>query len=85
MALHAVSSGTPKTEAENKRTLGIVFLTVFLDLVGFGIIIPIQPFYAETLGAHPSTVTLLGASFSLMQFLFAPFWEGFPIKSEEGR
>jgi len=57
-----------------KKTLAIVFFTVFLDLVGFGIIIPIQPFYAETLGATPSVVTLLGASFSLMQFLFAAFW-----------
>jgi multidrug resistance protein len=52
----------------------IVFITVFLDLVGFGIIIPIQPFFAEFLGARPSTVTLLMASFSFMQFLFAPFW-----------
>ena len=58
----------------NKKVLGLVFFTVFLDLVGFGIIIPIQPFYAELLGASPSTVTLLGGSYSLMQFLFAPFW-----------
>jgi DHA1 family tetracycline resistance protein-like MFS transporter len=57
-----------------KRTLGIVFFTVFLDLVGFGIIIPIQPFFAERLGASAALVTLLGASFSLMQFLFAPMW-----------
>jgi MFS transporter, DHA1 family, tetracycline resistance protein len=56
------------------RTLAIVFFTVFMDLVGFGIIIPIQPFFAETLGASPTLVTLLGASFSLMQFLFTPFW-----------
>ncbi len=69
------SSPTPNhSEAVQRRTLGIVFFTVFLDLVGFGIIIPIQPFYAESLGASPATVTLLGASFSLMQFLFAPFW-----------
>ena len=58
----------------SKRTLLIVFFTVFLDLVGFGILIPIQPFYAEGLGALPSTITLLGASFSFMQFLFAPIW-----------
>lgn len=50
----------------------VVFLTVFLDLLGFGIIIPVLPFYAETLGASPAVVTWLGASFSLMQFLFAP-------------
>lgn len=58
----------------SRKVLGAVFFTVFLDLVGFGILIPIQPFYAETLGASAATVTLLGASFSLMQFLFAPFW-----------
>jgi len=58
----------------NKKILFLVFLTVFLDLVGFGIIIPIQPFYAEKLGATPTMVTLLGASFSLMQFLFGSFW-----------
>ena len=56
------------------RTLAIVFFTVLLDLIGFGLIIPIQPFLAETLGAPPSVITLLGASFSLMQLLFAPFW-----------
>lgn len=62
------------TPSQEKRTLTIVFMTVFLDLIGFGIIIPIQPFLAQKLGATPTVVTLLGASFSLMQFIFAPFW-----------
>jgi DHA1 family tetracycline resistance protein-like MFS transporter len=58
----------------HKRSpLGILFLAVFLDLVGFGILIPIQPFYAELFGARPAAITLLSASFSLVQFLFAPF------------
>ena len=52
----------------------IAFFTIFLDLLGFGIMIPIQPFYVETFGATATQVTLLGASYSLMQFLFAPFW-----------
>lgn len=56
------------------RTLLIAFITIFLDLVGFGIIIPVQPFYAEAFGATPALVTWLGASYSLMQFLFAPLW-----------
>lgn len=55
-----------------KGPLGLVFLTVFLDLVGFGILIPIAPFYAESFGARPSTITQLSATFSIMQFLFAP-------------
>ena len=51
--------------------LKIAFLTTFIDLLGFGIIIPIQPFYAESFGASPATITLLGASYSLMQFLLS--------------
>ena len=56
------------------RTLFIAFITIFLDLLGFGIIIPIQAFYAESFNATPKVITLLGASYSLMQFFFAPFW-----------
>lgn len=58
----------------SKKTLLIAFLTIFLDLLGFGIIIPIQPAYVESFGVTPKIVTLLGASYSIMQFLFAPFW-----------
>lgn len=61
-----------QSEIVNSVPLGTVFFTVFLDLIGFGILIPIQPFYAESFGARPAMVTLLSASFSLMQFLFAP-------------
>lgn len=57
-----------------RGALGVVFVTLFLDLLGFGIIIPIQPFYAESFGASPTIVTLIGASYSLMQFVFAPLW-----------
>jgi multidrug resistance protein len=54
--------------------LVIIFVTVFIDLIGFGIIIPLLPFYAEHFGASALMVGLLSTSFSLMQFLFAPFW-----------
>jgi multidrug resistance protein len=54
--------------------LVIIFLTVFIDLLGFGIIIPLLPFYAETFGASALVVGLLSTSYSLMQFLFAPLW-----------
>ncbi|MDP2470184.1 MAG: MFS transporter [Candidatus Palauibacterales bacterium] len=54
--------------------LGIVFFTVFLDLVGFGIVLPLLPFYATELGASPFQVGLIIASYSGMQFLFAPVW-----------
>jgi multidrug resistance protein len=52
----------------------IIFLTVFIDLLGFGIIIPLLPFYAESYGANAMTVGLLSTSYSLMQFAFAPIW-----------
>lgn len=54
--------------------LVIIFITVFIDLLGFGIIIPLLPFYAESFGASALTIGLLGTSFSLMQFLFSPIW-----------
>ena len=56
------------------QPLVIIFVTVFIDLIGFGIIIPLLPFYAEHFGASALMVGLLSTSFSLMQFLFAPFW-----------
>jgi DHA1 family tetracycline resistance protein-like MFS transporter len=54
--------------------LAIIFVTVFIDLLGFGIIIPLLPFYAESFGASAFTIGLLNTSFSLMQFLFSPIW-----------
>ena len=62
------------SQTNKKSVLGLVFFTVFLDLIGFGILIPIQPFYAQKLGASPAVITILGASFSAMQFLFGSFW-----------
>jgi multidrug resistance protein len=54
--------------------LVIIFITVFIDLLGFGIIIPLLPFYAESFGANAFAIGLLGTSFSLMQFTFSPVW-----------
>ncbi|MEH1797044.1 MFS transporter [Nostoc sp.] len=61
----------------NSRPIFVLFLTVFIDLLGFGIILPILPLYAEQFGAKPSEATLLVAIYSLMQFLFAPLWGRF--------
>ena len=54
------------------RPLLIIFLTIFVNLVGFGIIIPLLPFYAETFGASPIVIGLLFAVFSLCQLAAAP-------------
>lgn len=56
------------------RPLPVILLTSFLDLLGFGIIIPLLPFVAERTGASPLEVTMLMASYSLMQFIFAGAW-----------
>ena len=51
-----------------------ILLVVFIDLIGFGIIIPLLPFYAETFDASPQKVTMLMVVYSLLQFLAAPIW-----------
>jgi DHA1 family tetracycline resistance protein-like MFS transporter len=51
-----------------------IFLIVLLDVMGFGLIIPSQPFLAKHFGATAAVVTLLGTTYSAMQFLLAPVW-----------
>jgi DHA1 family tetracycline resistance protein-like MFS transporter len=66
-----------ETKIEGKfltRPLLIIFLTIFIDLVGFGIVIPLLPFYAEEMHATPLDIGLLVSSYSLMQFIFSPVW-----------
>jgi MFS family permease len=58
---------------KDKRLL-IIFFTVFIDLVGFGIIIPLNPYLAEHFQASPVMVGALMSLYSFMQFLFSPFW-----------
>lgn len=52
----------------------ILFLIVFIDLLGFGIIIPLLPFYGEHFQASPFVVAMMMAIYSLGQFVAAPFW-----------
>jgi MFS family permease len=60
--------------ARNASARRIVFLTVFLDLLGFGILIPQLGLYAAQFGASPSAIGWLASIYSVMQFVFAPFW-----------
>ncbi|MDT7806707.1 MAG: transporter, family, tetracycline resistance protein [Acidobacteriota bacterium] len=57
-----------------RSPLLVIFITVFIDLVGFGIVIPVLPFYVEgtRFGASPRVVGLLFASYSIMQLIFTP-------------
>src|SRR5438046_828980 len=57
-----------------KSPLAVIFITVFIDLIGFGIVLPLMPYYAETFGATGIHVGFLLTSYSLMQFIFAPLW-----------
>lgn len=54
------------------RPLLVIFLTIFVNLVGFGIIVPLLPFYAERFGASGLTVGLLFGVFSLCQLIASP-------------
>ena len=54
------------------RPLFVLFVTILVNLIGFGIIIPLLPFYAEQFGASPIVIGLLFASFSLAQLIAAP-------------
>ena len=54
--------------------LGIIFSTVLIDLIGFGIVIPLVPLYAEEFGASVVEIGLLTGVYALMQLIFAPIW-----------
>src|SRR5213079_660685 len=57
-----------------KAPLLVLFLTVFIDLVGFGMVIPFLSFYAREYGARGVTVGAVVGIYSIMQFFFAPVW-----------
>lgn len=62
------------TLTANKSQLAIIFFTVFLYLVGFGVVIPVIPILSRNFGATALETGLLLSVYSLMQFLFSPFW-----------
>ncbi|MFO0621985.1 MAG: MFS transporter [Polyangia bacterium] len=64
----ASAKGPPRTLA----SLLVVYMTVFLDLLGFGLILPLLPFYAMRFGAHGAQIGLLFACFSIAQLFGAP-------------
>jgi len=52
----------------------VVFLTVFIDLIGFGMVVPLVPLFSRHYGASGWLVGVIIASFSAMQFIFSPIW-----------
>jgi MFS family permease len=57
-----------------KPSVLVIFLTVFIDLIGFGIVLPLLPIYAQDFGAKGLMIGVIVGSYSFMQFLFAPAW-----------
>lgn len=60
----------------NRRNLAILFFTMVVVMMGFGMIIPILPFYIIEFGAGGSAMGLLMATYAIMQFIFSPIWGG---------
>jgi MFS transporter, DHA1 family, tetracycline resistance protein len=56
------------------KPLAVLFAAVLVDMMGFGIVLPLLPFYAESMGAKPLQITIMVASFSAMQLAAAPLW-----------
>jgi MFS family permease len=57
-----------------KPSVLVIFLTVFIDLIGFGIIVPFIPSYSEHFGARGIVIGVIFAAYSAMQFIFSPIW-----------
>ena len=61
----------PKPKAP---ALAMLFLIVFINLVGFGLVVPLLPFFAQSLDAEPWQITVMFSAYSLGQFFAEPFW-----------
>jgi predicted MFS family arabinose efflux permease len=59
---------------KNRSALAILFVIVFIDLLGFGMVIPVMALYAEKLGAPDDQIGWLMTGYSAMQFVFTPIW-----------
>jgi multidrug resistance protein len=57
-----------------RRTLIVVFVTILIDFIGFSVLIPVLPLFADRLGATPFQVTLILSLYALAQLLFLPAW-----------
>ncbi len=62
----------PEVTKANNRALALVYATIFLDVLGLGVLIPVLPYYAQQFSADALTVGLLSAVFSVAQFISSP-------------
>jgi MFS family permease len=70
------ASATSGDAPASRGSLLVIFLTVFIDLLGFGMVLPLLPIYAQAFGVkeHGWEIALLMSSFSAMTFIFSPLW-----------
>ena len=69
-----MSADTTEAETPRPKGLGVLFSVIVVDLIGFGIVVPILPFWAEQYGASGAFLGVLFASYAAAQFVFAPVW-----------
>lgn len=69
-------TASPSLDQPRRGSLLVIFLTVFIDLLGFAMVLPLVPIYAQQFSTDEAgwVIGLLMSSFSMMQFLFAPLW-----------
>ena len=58
----------------NRTVLGILFFVLFIVMIGFAVLFPVEPYYIRTFGATSRTMGWLIATFSIAQFIFSPIW-----------
>src|SRR5918997_212631 len=72
-----MTNAAPASERDARSRspgLWVLMLTVFINLVGFGVIVPLLPFFAEAMDAAPWQITIMFSAYSLGQFFAEPFW-----------
>jgi MFS family permease len=73
-------SGEVTTLSPRKGSMITVFLVVLIDLLGFGIVLPLLPFYAQNFNAGPVIIGLLYSVYSFSQLIFSPIWGSYSDK-----
>jgi DHA1 family tetracycline resistance protein-like MFS transporter len=68
------SPSAPQPVKPQAPALAVLFATVFINLVGFGLVVPLLPFFAQSLNAEAWQITLMFSAYSLGQFFAEPFW-----------
>ncbi len=68
------AAAAPGVRELRRTTLGVVFVTILIDFIGFSVLFPVLPLYADRLGATPLQVGLILTLYALAQLLFLPVW-----------